>query len=50
MIRTGIPVGVWETEGWAVINTAVDLLTESDASDQRGVDLDDPSTIPEGWR
>ena len=50
MIRTGIPVTVWETEGWAVINTAIDVLTEADDPEQRGVDVNDPSTVPESWR
>ena len=48
MVRTSIPVSVWEQEGWAVINTAIDLLTEAD--EVRGVDVDDPSTVPQEWR
>jgi len=30
MIRTGIPISVWESEGDAVINTAFRLLFEQD--------------------
>jgi hypothetical protein len=47
MVRTGIPVSVWEQEGDAVIYTAFDLLSEADRP--RGVDLDDPATIPAEW-
>lgn len=50
MVRTGIPVTVWEQEGDAVIATAFDLLAAEDDQHRRGVDLDDPDTIPEGWR
>jgi hypothetical protein len=28
MVRTGIPISVWEAEGPEVIETAVQLLTE----------------------
>jgi hypothetical protein len=28
MIRTGIPISVWEAEGDEVILTAIDLLTQ----------------------
>jgi len=48
MIRTGIPVSTWEAEGDAVIYTAFELLAPADPGG--GVDLDDPSSIPEAWR
>lgn len=31
MLRTGIPISVWEAEGPVVIETALDLLTQKDA-------------------
>jgi hypothetical protein len=30
MLRTGIPVSVWEAEGPEVIETAIDLLTRKE--------------------
>lgn len=30
MLRTGIPVSVWESEGPEVIETAIDLLTRKE--------------------
>ena len=47
MVRTGIPVSVWETEGDAVTVTAFDLLLSE--ARPAGVDLDDPTTIPQEW-
>lgn len=42
-------MSTWEHEGWAVINTAVDLLTEPELP-PGAIDPDDPSTIPQEWR
>ena len=52
MIRTTVPVSVWEQEGDAVIYTAFRLLSEADADDEPTgyIDADDPSTIPPEWR
>ena len=44
MIRTGIPVSVWESEGDAVINTAFQLLfaQDHDIENPDALDLDNP--------
>lgn len=41
MLRTRIPISVWEQEGEAVINTAFRLLFQED-HDLPGLDLDNP--------
>lgn len=54
MLRTGIPVSVWEAEGEAVLATAIEMIAADDADDEpqrpAGIDPFDPSTLPEGWR
>lgn len=48
MIKTGVPISVWEQEGDAVIMTAFDLLF--DPPEKVGIDPFDDSTIPPEWR
>lgn len=43
MIRTGIPVSTWESEGDAVINTAFRMLFENDHDVE--LDLEDEDTL-----
>lgn len=51
MIRTQIPISVWESEGDTVINTAIQLLNDQDQQDhQEEDDLGEDGQTVEQWR